>query len=146
MRTLTSDRPSLGWLLIAAGQALWAFGAFYYAIALWSADPMPFPSAADAGWILFYVPTVAGIVLLLRKRITSGGETVSLLDSAIGALAISAAGAALAFGAIVDATGGSHARNRHQPRVPARRPGGRRDHGRRPGNGRLAVRHAAGQC
>ena len=32
---------------------------------------------------------------------------ISLLDSAIGALAISAAGAALAFGAIVDATGGS---------------------------------------
>ena len=109
LRTLTSDRPSLGWLLIAAGQALWAFGAFYYAIALWSADPMPFPSAADAGWILFYFPTVAGIVLLLRKRITSGGETVSLLDAAIGALAISAAGAAVAFGAIVDATGGSPA-------------------------------------
>ena len=107
VRALTSDRPSLGWLLIAAGQALWAFGAFYYAIALWYADPMPFPSAADAGWILFYLPTVAGIVLLLRERITGGGETVSLLDSAIGALAISAAGAAVAFGAIVDATGGS---------------------------------------
>ena len=109
VRTLISDRPSLGWLLIAAGQAFWAFGAFYYAIALWDADPMPFPSAADAGWILFYLPTVAGIVLLLRKRITSDGETVSLLDAAIGALAISAAGAAVAFGAIVDATGGSSA-------------------------------------
>ena len=104
---MTSDRPSLGWLLIAAGQAFWAFGAFYYAIALWYADPMPFPSAADAGWLLFYLPTLAGIVLLVRERATSGGETVSLLDSAIGALAISAAGAALAFGAIVDATGGS---------------------------------------
>ena len=107
IRALTSDRPSLGWLLIAAGQAFWAFGAFYYAIALWYADPMPFPSAADAGWILFYLPTLAGIVLLVRERATGGGETVSLLDSAIGALAISAAGAAVAFGAIVDATGGS---------------------------------------
>jgi diguanylate cyclase (GGDEF)-like protein len=107
VRALTSDRPSTGWLLIAAGQALWAFGAFYYAIALWTADPMPFPSAADAGWLLFYPPTVAGIVLLIRERIAAGGESVSLLDSAIGALAISAAGAALAFGAIVEATGGS---------------------------------------
>ena len=70
---------------------------------------MPFPSAADAGWILFYLPTVAGIVLLLRERITRGGGTISLLDAAIGALAISAAGAAVAFGAIVDATGGSSA-------------------------------------
>jgi diguanylate cyclase (GGDEF)-like protein len=106
-RTLTSERPSAGWLLIAAGQALWAFGAFYYAIALWTADPMPFPSAADAGWLLFYPPTVAGIVLLLRARIAGSGQTVSMLDSAIGALAIGAAGSALAFGAIVDATGGS---------------------------------------
>jgi two-component system, cell cycle response regulator len=106
-RTLTSDRPSAGWLLIAAGQALWAFGAFYYAIALWTADPMPFPSAADAGWLLFYPPTVAGIVLLVRARIAGSGQSVSMLDSAIGALAIGAAGAALAFGAIVDATGGS---------------------------------------
>ena len=56
---------------------------------------------------LFDLPPLAGIVLLLRERITGGGETVSLLDSAIGALAISAAGAAVAFGAIVDATGGS---------------------------------------
>ena len=34
-------------------------------------------------------------------------ETISLLDAAIGALAISAAGAALAFGPIMNATGGS---------------------------------------
>ena len=106
-RALTSDRPSNGWLLIAAGQACWAFGAFYYAIVLWDADPMPFPSAADAGWLAFYIPTLAGIVLLIRARTAGRTETVSLLDAAIGALAISAAGAALAFGAIVDATGGS---------------------------------------
>ena len=107
VRALTAGRRSPGWLLIAAGQAFWAFGAFYYAIALWYADPMPFPSLADAGWLLFYPPTVAGIVLLVRARITGRGETVSMLDAAIGALAISAAGAAVAFGAIVDATGGS---------------------------------------
>ena len=46
------------------------------------------------------------IVVLVRARIAGTGQTVSMLDSAIGALAIGAAGAALAFGAIVDATGG----------------------------------------
>jgi two-component system cell cycle response regulator len=106
-RTLGSSRPSTGWLLIAAGQACWAFGIIYFAVVLWGADPMPFPSAADAGWIMFYIPTLAGIVLLIRDRTAGHTETVSMLDAAIGALAISAAGAALAFGAIVDATGGS---------------------------------------
>ena len=106
-RALTSNRPSAGWLLIAAGQVCWAFGAFYYAIALWDADPMPFPSLADAGWLVFYLPTLAGIVLLVRARAAGRSETVSMLDAAIGSLAISATGAALAFGAIVDATGGS---------------------------------------
>ena len=106
-RTLTSDRPSKGWLLIAAGQAFWSGGAFYYAIVLWYADPMPFPSLADASWLAFYPPTLAGVVLLIRARVAGRGDTVSLLDAAIGGLAISAAGAALAFGPIVDATGGS---------------------------------------
>ena len=106
-RALSMKRLSTGWLLIAAGQACWAFGIAYFAIVLWDADPMPYPSLADAGWLAFYIPTLAGIVLLIRARTAGRTETVSMLDAAIGALAISAAGAALAFGAIVDATGGS---------------------------------------
>ena len=58
-------------------------------------------------WLAFYIVTLTGIVMLIRARIASRTETVSLLDAAIGALAMSAAGAAVAFGAIVDATGGS---------------------------------------
>ena len=104
----SSGRSSTGWLLIAAGQACWAFGDAYFAIALWDADPMPFPSLADAGWVALYFPTLAGVVLLIRAHTAGHTEPISLLDAAIGALAISAAGAALAFGAIVDATGGSH--------------------------------------
>src|SRR4029078_8778827 len=42
-----AGRSSTGWLLIAVGQACWAFGDSYFAIALWDADPMPFPSLAD---------------------------------------------------------------------------------------------------
>ena len=105
-RAVLHGRISLGWLLIAAGQACWAFGALWYAIVLWTADPMPFPSPADAGWLVFYLPTFVGIVLLARER---AGEhaAVSVLDGAIAALAITGVGAALAFGAIVDATGGS---------------------------------------
>ena len=64
IRALTSNRPTVGWLLIAAGQACWAIGNFYYAIVLWWTDPMPFPTAADAVWIVFYTVTLAGIVML----------------------------------------------------------------------------------
>ena len=108
LRLASSSRSRVAWLLIALGQASWAFGAFYYAIALWLADPMPYPSAADAGWLVFYLPTLAGVVLLVRDRTPGRTSAVSLLDAAVGALAIAGAGAALAFGPIVDATGGSH--------------------------------------
>ena len=106
LRTVLRGSISVGWLLIALGQAFWAFGALWYAVVLWTADPMPFPSLADAGWLLFYVPTFAGILLLAREHVTDR-SAVSVLDGLIGALAITSVGAALAFGPIVDATGGS---------------------------------------
>jgi len=105
-RALERRTRSTGWLLIAAGQTCWALGALYYSTMLWTADPMPFPSLADAGWIAFYLPTFAGIVLLARER-TGRSSAANVLDGAIGALAIAGLGAAVAFGAIVDATGGS---------------------------------------
>jgi diguanylate cyclase (GGDEF)-like protein len=104
-RAVRPGRVSAGWLMIAAGLVCWALGDLYYSVALWYADPMPFPSAADAGWIGFYVPTTAGIVLLARDR--AGTNAVSVLDGAIAALALTGVGAALAFGPIVEATGGS---------------------------------------
>jgi diguanylate cyclase (GGDEF)-like protein len=106
---LRASRPgdvSPGWLLIAAGQVLWGAADLYYSAALWTADPMPFPSLADAGWLAFYVPTALGIVVLARSR-RGGRSGISLLDGVIAALAITGLGAAVAFGAIVDATGGS---------------------------------------
>ncbi len=107
LRLRSMSRSRTAWLLIALGQLSWALGALYYATALWLADPMPYPSLADAGWLLFYLPTLAGVVLLVRDRTPSGASAVSLLDAAVGALAIAAAGAALGFGRIVEATGGS---------------------------------------
>ena len=87
---------------------------YYYSIVLWTADPMPFPSLADAGWIVFYVPTFAGIILLAQER-TGRRGAASVLDGAIAALAISGVGAAIAFGAIVEASGGSPPSPRTSP-------------------------------
>src|SRR5688572_15966311 len=104
-RALRPGRVSIGWLLIGVGVVLWGGGELYYSAVLWTADPMPFPSLADAGWVAFYVPTFAGIVLLARER--AGAGAASVLDGVIAALAITGVGAAIAFGPIVEATGGS---------------------------------------
>ena len=66
---------------------------------------MPFPSAADALWILFYFPAYAGVLVLARARLARVRHT-SWLDGAIGGLGIAAVGSAVAFGTIVEATGG----------------------------------------
>jgi diguanylate cyclase (GGDEF)-like protein len=105
-RAFHGGKRSTGWLLIAVGQACWSLGSVYYSVFLWTADPMPFPSLADAGWIAFYVPTFVGIILIAQHR-AGGRSAASLLDGVIGALAIAGAGAAIAFGAILSATSGS---------------------------------------
>jgi two-component system, cell cycle response regulator len=98
-----SDR--LAWFCIGSASLLWALGNTYYGVVLWGRDPMPFPSLADALWILFYVPAYAGVLLLARARLARVRHT-SWLDGAIGGLGIAGVGAAVAFGTIVDATGG----------------------------------------
>ena len=95
----------LAWLCVGSACLLWAVGNTYYAIVLWGRDPMPFPSLADALWLLFYLPAYAGVLLLARSRLAHVRHT-SWLDGAIGGLSIAAVGAAVAFGTIVEATGG----------------------------------------
>ena len=98
-----SDR--LAWFCVGSASLLWALGNTYYAVVLWGRDPMPFPSFADALWVLFYLPAYAGVLLLARARLARVRHT-SWLDGAIGGLGIAAVGAAVAFGTIVEATGG----------------------------------------
>jgi signal transduction histidine kinase len=76
-------RPSaaLAWLLIAAGIALWAIGDL-----IWGAYTMldrdPFPSVADAFYLLGYPCMAAGLAVMTRRRL---GETDrgALLDAVI---------------------------------------------------------------
>ena len=106
-RCARRPRERTAWLLIALALILWGAGDGWYSVVLWNVDPMPFPSAADAFWLGFYPCAVAALLLLIRSR--RGGDTsrVSWLDGAIGGLGIAAAGAAVVFAPIVEATGGS---------------------------------------
>src|ERR1700761_7834644 len=106
-RAMLVRRERTAWLLIGAGLLIWTGGGIYYEIALSISGSIPIPSPADAGYLLFYPLTYAGLIVLLRERIGSFPVT-RWLDGLIAGLAVAALTAALALGPIADAsTGGS---------------------------------------
>jgi two-component system cell cycle response regulator len=101
-------RERLPWLVIGVGLAIWAASDIYYTAALGDLESPPFPSLADAGWLLFYPVTYVAILLLLRSRVRRF-RTSLWLDGLLGSLSAAALAAALVFQPIVDAGSGSAA-------------------------------------
>ena len=66
----------------------------YYVTAMDTAGELPFPSPADAGYLLFYPLMLAALVALVRSQMRGLAWSV-LLDSAVGALGAAAVLAAL---------------------------------------------------
>jgi signal transduction histidine kinase len=71
LRSLVDRRDRAAWLFMTAGlvtafAASSAYFAYYRHL-----DPVPSPSLADAGWLLFYVLLAVGLVLRLRSRARS---------------------------------------------------------------------------
>jgi two-component system, cell cycle response regulator len=93
------------WLLLGAGIVAWT-GADVLWTAAYADDPAaPYPSVADALWLLFYPATCVGLLLLVRSRI--GKVRLNLLfDGLIGALTTAAIGSAVLYGPIVHAGAG----------------------------------------
>ena len=98
-------RERRAWLLIALGLAAWTFGELYYTAVLWTAEEIPIPSPADAGYLLFPPFVLLGVLALLRSRTRDVPGTV-WADGITAALAVSAAGAALVFQAVHDGASG----------------------------------------
>ncbi len=94
------------WLALGIGLLLWALGQTYYSVVLYYAEPAPFPSPADAGFLAFYPATFVALVLLLRARVAHL-DPLAWVDSLIGALAVAAVAAALIFPPVLEALGGS---------------------------------------
>jgi diguanylate cyclase (GGDEF)-like protein len=93
------------WLLIAIGVAAWTFGEIYYTAVLWTADEIPIPSPADAGYLLFPPFVLMGILVLLRSRAREVSGTL-WADGITAALAVSALSAALVFETVQDSASG----------------------------------------
>src|SRR5277367_6646298 len=73
----------LAWYLIALGQALFVAGdVLAYNYRAFFGVTLPFPSIADPFYLAVYPATVAGLLLLIRRR-SPGRDRASLVDSAI---------------------------------------------------------------
>src|SRR5688500_3727014 len=56
----------LAWSLIGFGLVAWSAADLYYTLVLSKLDAPPYPSIADAGWLVFYPACWAAVVLLMR--------------------------------------------------------------------------------
>jgi two-component system, cell cycle response regulator len=104
-RALTSREERLGWLLIGGALLAWTAGEAYFTSVLWDLASPPVPSPADAGYLLFPVLALGGIVALACARVR-GADRLMMADAATAALAAGAVSAALVFGAVVGVVGG----------------------------------------
>jgi two-component system, cell cycle response regulator len=86
------DRPA--WVLFAVGASSWAFADIYYDFYLATLANPPYPSLADAGYLVFYPTTYAGLLLLARRRVR-GLSSALVIDGLIATLAAASLGAAV---------------------------------------------------
>jgi two-component system, cell cycle response regulator len=96
-RGLTGER---GWALIGIGALCWAAGDIYWTLALGNLADPPVPSLADAGYLSFCPFAFAGILSLMRQRMSSVPKALAA-DSAAATLAAGALGAALVVQPVV---------------------------------------------
>jgi diguanylate cyclase (GGDEF)-like protein len=96
------------WALVALGVSMWALGDMYWRITMYELDVAPVPSLADLGWLAFYLPAYAAIVLLVRTRVASVPATL-WVDGLIGGLAVASIAAAVVFDAVLETVGGKPA-------------------------------------
>jgi diguanylate cyclase (GGDEF)-like protein len=98
-----AERPA--WLLIGAALACAAAGDLVWTVFMAGLDEVPYPSAADAGWLAFYPFAYAGLMLLVRSRVQQLNASM-WLDGLVAGLTTAALVAAAAFDTIVADTGG----------------------------------------
>ena len=101
-----AERPA--WLVLALGILFYAAADIYYTLVLEPMASIPTPSLSDAGYLGFYVCAYVMLVLLVRSHVRHFHASV-WLDGAIGALSVSAVGAALVLEPVIHTTHGTFA-------------------------------------
>jgi diguanylate cyclase len=91
LRALLVRADRLAWALIGIGLALFASGSvLYFSYVQYETSP-PTPSVADVPWLACYGFLYAGMVMLVRRRVSGSDRTVRL-DGLLAVLGVTAVG------------------------------------------------------
>ena len=108
-RVIRRPENRLAWGLIAAGLLVWASGDLVWAVWLNDLANPPYPSIADALYLLMYPAIYAALLMLMRAHFRHAGAAV-WLDGLVVGLTTAAIGAALVFpDVLASSTGGTAA-------------------------------------
>jgi diguanylate cyclase len=89
-------RDRVPWILLGAGISCYALGEVLWFTWIGMQPSPPYPSVADAFWLLFYALAMIALALLFRQRIHVL-QTTLWLDALMGAFVVAAIGTAAAF-------------------------------------------------
>jgi two-component system, cell cycle response regulator len=99
-RVVANPADRLAWGFVAGGMVAWTAADVYNTLVLAKLDEPPYPSLADAGWLIYYPTNYVAVLLLARSRGASVPRGV-WLDGIIAALACAALTSALLFAPIL---------------------------------------------
>ena len=103
-RAILVRAERLAWFFIGAGLLATTIGDILFDF--WYGGTPPFPSAADIGYLAFYPLLYVGIVLLLRRRVSTFSPSL-WLDGLMAATAAGALAASVLVEVVVNSTHGS---------------------------------------
>lgn len=99
-RVVAIREDRLAWAIMAFGIVSWSAADIVWTAA-YSDDPnAPYPSIADALWLVFYPASWVMMTMLARSHMSRAGRSL-WLDGLIGAVATAAVAAALAYGPVI---------------------------------------------
>jgi two-component system, cell cycle response regulator len=105
VRATQVERERGAWLAIGAAVLCWAAAEIYWTTSILNDPSAPYPSLADAGYLLYYPLAAAGLVLLIRAR-ASELDWRLWADGLIAGLGTAALGATFVFDFVAEqATG-----------------------------------------
>lgn len=107
-RAVTDRQQRLAWAAITLSLVLFTAGTVLYTTIVQFWNPVPYPSIADAFWLLFYPVAYTGVGLLIRASAPRGSGTI-WLDGIIAALGVAALASVLVIVHISDGSRGSFA-------------------------------------
>ncbi len=107
-RVILRRENRLAWALITAGLLVWAAGDLVWALWLNNLAEPPYPSIADALYLLMYPAVYAGLLMLMRAHFRHAGAAV-WLDGLVVGLTTAAVGAALIFPDVLASSSGGTA-------------------------------------